>query len=835
MRRWVAAATAAVAATAWAVSPGAWQHETEADFTPGEFDGTIVTSRGQVRLGRQVDVLLASEDAPAVVSAVAVAGDAVYAASGIDGRLFVLRNGKTAELAKLPSTMIVSLRWDGVALLAGTGGEKAGLYRVTPPKEADGKAQVEALWTPEKLGYVWATVDGPDHTRYAATGPEGKVFAIDAAGKAEVLFEAGELAKNVLCLARGPNGLLYAGTDTEGLVVEIDPKAKTSRVLLDADESEIAAILPDEAGGVYVATSDAAKATAEGAAPKDAKDGRAVPAEKDQEDQKPLDDEKPADDEASEAQPAEDGPPKVAPGARPKAENPEAGPTAEPDTAPEAASDANQEEPAQADDGEPTDDAEAGLAKGTVIEAPAETDGETPEEYVRRMAEKARRESAGDAQPRNGPPMMPPGGPSRPVGPGGPGEPGGPAGGEGGNAVYYIQPDGLVRTIFRRPVSILAMVRAGDDLLLGTGNGGDVYCVGLDGDRIARVADTEAKQVTALALADGAVLLATANAGSVARLDEALRRTGTYTSPALDASQRARWGTVQVRAASGPGARVTVATRSGNVAKPDEKTWTDWSKEQPVDGGFLTIGSPAGRFLQYRLTFHGDARATATVDGVRLMYQVPNLPPRVTAVTAQVGKGDNGPPADRAEAFRTIVVEAADPNGDSLTYTLEMRRVADGEAAEPWVQVAEDLTEPKYVWDTRTVADGRYELRVTASDRPGNPPEAAQTARRVSEPIRVDNTPPVLRALAGRAVEGAVEVTGRVLDAGSRLAGLEYAVDSQSDWRAALPTDGIWDSDDETFRFRTEDVKPGAHRVAVRARDAYGNVVYRAVVVTVPA
>ena len=58
-------------------------------------------------------------------------------------------------------------------------------------------------------------------------------------------------------------------------------------------------------------------------------------------------------------------------------------------------------------------------------------------------------------------------------------------------------------------------------------------------------------------------------------------------------------------------------------------------------------------------------------------------------------------------------------------------------------------------------------------------------------------------------------------------------MDSQTEWQAVLPTDGICDSDDERFAFSVPDLKAGAHRIAVRATDFFGNVAHGAVTVTV--
>ncbi len=731
------------AATAWAVSPAVWHHATEADFAAGDLNGVVVTSLGELRVARAMEIIVPVDKAPAAVSTLAAAGKTIYAAAASECAVWRIAGGKVEKLAEPPGTMVAALVWADGALLAGTCGDEAGIYRLG----ADGA--VKRLWADGAVRYVWAILPGEGNVLYAATGPEGKVFQIDPAGKAKVVYHAGKLAKNILCLAHGPGGTLYAGTDENGLVVAIDPAAGTGRVILDADEREVSALIAD-GGGLFAATADAARAVGDGKAPpSDAQAGKA--------------------DRAS-AQPEGDGP-------------------AVPETQP---------------------------ATPTTVPAPAERSPST------RPAARAGA-TAGPPRPHAGPPSGPPSAPGPSAGLSGP-----------GNAVYHIRPDGMVETLFRRPVTVLAMLRVGDRLILGTGNGGVLYSVSTDGDEIAQLADTEAKQVTALAAGEaGRIVFGTANEGSVGAIGPGLAEKGTFTTKALDAKQIAGWGTIRVQAAVPAGTKLTVATRSGNVGEPDDKTWGAWSKELPVTRGFLRISSPAGRYLQYRLTLTPGRDAGPVVHEVQLIYQVGNLAPVVSGVTVQPSaRGAEGRSSSNKEegqkAFRHVAIAAADPNGDELTFTIEFREVGTA----PWITIASALGEPKYVWDTRTVGDGLYELRATASDSRANPPGAALSAARISNRVVIDNTAPKVELTADLR-GGKVTVAGTATDAGSRIVRLWYAVDSADKWVAVLPGDGICDAGSETFRFELEELAKGAHRIAVKAEDLFGNEGYAAATVAI--
>ncbi|MFW6066678.1 MAG: hypothetical protein ACOC9S_07635, partial [Planctomycetota bacterium] len=316
----------------------------------------------------------------------------------------------------------------------------------------------------------------------------------------------------------------------------------------------------------------------------------------------------------------------------------------------------------------------------------------------------------------------------------------------------------------------------------------------------------------------------TANKGSVCELSADSAEQGTYTSAVLDAGQIARWGTVLVRTTGRAATGVTVSTRSGNVSEPGEATWSDWSDERPIAGGPLRVESPSGRFLQYRLTLKPVAGRTPAVRSVEVIRQVANLPPHVSAVEVEASAGapNQHQGAEGPLHFRTVKVEATDPNADRIVLHIKFREMGE----QRWITLAEDLEQPMYVWDTRGVADGTYELRVTVSDSPSNPPASAMESSRISAPVVVDNTAPVVRELSADVVDGAVTVKGQATDVGSRIAEIHYAVDSATEWTAVLPADGICDSDEERFVFELSDLDEGAHRVSVRVKDVFGNAGY---------
>jgi hypothetical protein len=280
------------------------------------------------------------------------------------------------------------------------------------------------------------------------------------------------------------------------------------------------------------------------------------------------------------------------------------------------------------------------------------------------------------------------------------------------------------------------------------------------------------------------------------------------------------------------------------VKEPSEKGWSPWTDDLPAEE-FLPITSPSARFLQYRLKFTGDQGTdTPTVDNVTVAYQIPNLPPQVKSVRVAAASqgGDANPGMPQAPSTgenelrrvqptpkQMISWEAGDPNNDALQYALYFRRTPGG----PWILLKDKLTESQFEWDTRSVADGRYEVKVVASDANANSPGQGKTASRVSEPITVDNTPPVIGDLKWTQKGTSVQLDFKVVDETSTVAACDYSVDSNRDWQMTLPTDNIFDAPEETISFSIAGLKPGQHQITLRSTDAKGNQAFQTVFVTV--
>ncbi|HUF23074.1 MAG TPA: hypothetical protein VMN81_03020 [Vicinamibacterales bacterium] len=435
------------------------------------------------------------------------------------------------------------------------------------------------------------------------------------------------------------------------------------------------------------------------------------------------------------------------------------------------------------------------------------------------------------------------------------GEPAAAAGGSaetkrtGRGAVYVVRDDRadlLWETGSETPYDLLPGAD-GRSILVATGGGGRLYEIDLATSpaNVVLLGRVDARQITQAARgSNGAVMLAGSNPGRLFRLSAARAARGTFESEVRDAGSAARWGSIRWRA-SGQGS-VQISTRSGNTSRPDD-TWSDWSAPYAgADGSPIT--SPAARYLQWRAVLAGAGDAGPQLTSVTVAYLPRNARPAVTSLTVHppgvvfqrpftsndteiagyhpdaaqehdLGQDAPQPAVGRRmyrKGLQTLQWRAEDPNGDRLSYTIAYRR--EGESA--WHVLRGGLTDPIFVWDTTSVPDGRYVVRITASDALVNAPGDALDGTRESDGFDVDNTAPVIDIAPAGGAPGVVRVTVR--DAHAGVQRVEYAIGGER-WQLVYPADGLSDSRQETYEIRLPSPADRA-RLVIRATDVLQNV-----------
>lgn len=383
----------------------------------------------------------------------------------------------------------------------------------------------------------------------------------------------------------------------------------------------------------------------------------------------------------------------------------------------------------------------------------------------------------------------------------------------GKGQLWRVSKDGRAERLLDRQDTHLTSVEWGADgaIFAGGATEGQVFRVEADA-KYAIWADVEERQVLGLSLRSKTPVFVTGDGAAIYWVERGTPRKPVWTSDSLDTGFGSQWGRLTWRSRG----KLIFQTRSGNTKEPDD-TWSSWSKKLKKPG---RVASPPGRFAQVRAHFPTDA--SAELRAVELYYLPQNQRARISTVA---GGGPPpsptpGAPPRKLPAPSTLlslswVVD--NPDGDVLRYRLSYQQ----EGQPIWRPMfLEDhvVNEPKYTWDTGSIPDGYYVVKVEASDEEANPANLVLLSEAMSEPILIDNHPPRIEKLGYRNRR----VKGRVVDSLGPIARIQASIDAGV-WRDIFPKDLLLDSRSKAFELDLGDLPGKSHIVAIRAFDAAGN------------
>ena len=208
--------------------PGRWIQKTAADFSSGNFYGSVVRDDGAIVPGPREKELISS--AEPVAWSLAVAPDkTVYVGTGYNARLLQIRNGvsrvfyegpevaitalamgadgtlyagaspggrvyrfkpggKREILLQTRETFVHALKMTPQGLLVATGGPRAALYRVDNPATVSANPIAKPLVVLPQTHLRSLDVSGDDI--YAGAGDDAVLYRIDGAGQPTALYQA---------------------------------------------------------------------------------------------------------------------------------------------------------------------------------------------------------------------------------------------------------------------------------------------------------------------------------------------------------------------------------------------------------------------------------------------------------------------------------------------------------------------------------------------------------------------------------------------------------------------------------------------------------------------
>ena len=665
--------------------------------------------------------------------------------------------------------------------------------------------------------FLWSMVAAPDGTLFIGTGNEGKVFRVDPQGKGSMFFDSAELEAHALALA--PNGGLYVGTSPDGKIYKVDRNG-TASTFFTGDDKYIWALASDAKGNLYAGTGD------KGVIRKITPDGKGTVFYKTNTTHITA----LAFDKAGNLLVGTGTPGKVL--------------RIDPDGKPFVLLDSPFQEIralrfddkgalyAAAISGRPgsgaapivTDSGADSITGGAVVRAPiASVSAEITSMSIVDTG------SGSAATPREDRRSLK-------------------------GAIYRISPDGLWDQLWesRDDSPYDLTFDRGGALIIGSGSKGKLYRLEGDPPRATLLARAAAQQVTAFYTDPaGRLYYATANPGKLFRVSPERATRGTYDSDVRDAQMVSTWGTVSWHGSAAAGTKIELYTRAGNTETPDD-TWSVWSAAYANPLG-SPITSPKARYLQWRavLTGNGDGPAltsvtaaylqrnlrpqvrTITVHPAGIVFQKPfttgdpelagfddqSTPERKLAAAASAQTGSSSSLGRRTyqKGLQTLAWKADDENEDDLVYDVQFRR--EGEAA--WKTLRKGISDTILVWDTTTVPNGTYFVKVVASDAPSNPMGTALAGELDSTAFEVDNTAPSIVVGTVRVAGGRTIIPFDVKDDHSPIQRVEFSQDGQR-WRGVFPVDGIADSREEHYELAI-DGELGERGLTLRASDSMNN------------
>ncbi len=722
-----------------------------------------------------------------------------------DGRL--VPAAKFSTFADPNVAYLWALRADSKGRLYAIGGSNAHVFRIGP----DGHATT--VFQSSELAAQAIAFDRNDDL-YVATSPDGKVYKVTPAGKSSVFFDP--KTKYIWSLAVDGQGNLYVGTGDTGKVFAVTPPGK-SRLFYKSDERHIRTLALDGKGDLLMGTDPSGLVIRVAIRP-------------------------------------------GAPGEAPQ-----------PGRAFVLQETAGQEITALTLDPQGNIYAAAigakhGARAATASVLPGATFVFSAAQAASGVEAQNVTQSVGQGAVKVAPQSPATAAPSNPFA----GAP------QGGSYVYRIAPDGSPTLLWQSRTDLVYALGFAPDgkLLLGTGNSGNV--IELEGNDIfSKEAETATGQVTGFASGPGGrIYLGTANPGKIFMLGPGTAEQSTFTSEPFDASIFSRWGRLNWWGQGASDGQVSFYIRSGNTSNPDQN-WSQWygpyntPQSQPA-------GCPPSRYAQWKAVFHPSPGVVPSLSWVSLAYLPKNVPPQINdivmedpgvrvhavqfaeisavgsmrPVRLQMPKDDpsaqdssvapQGTPAPavnyrpppqgfREKGWQSVLWSATDPNGDELEYSIEYR----GEGEHVWKLLKNHLRVPYYSWDTTTMPDGPYYLKIVASDSPSNPPGQSLDDQRIGPRFVVDNTPPAISALRARTVAGDATIQFAAKDPSTPLAKAEYSVDA-GPWTRVRPLGQISDAPAETYQLTLKQLSPGEHTISVRVFDLYENSGIAKITFTVP-
>lgn len=391
------------------------------------------------------------------------------------------------------------------------------------------------------------------------------------------------------------------------------------------------------------------------------------------------------------------------------------------------------------------------------------------------------------------------------------------------SVVYQYLANGNIEEIFSlkdETIHDIAYDQESQQLLVATGNSGRVYAIQPNGEYAIRFESTAA-QVYRIGTKGPGVTIITNNSAGIVSFDDISSNGGTYSSDIFDLGIQSRIGKLYWQEQKPQGSQITVSVRAGNSSKPDA-TWTAWLPPF-LQGTGAETNLSGYRFVQFKVSLTATSGGkTPYLENLSLYYLQNNLSPRLTMVNVlsrPVISKDEPTPKNSEEKIlftppgvreQVVVWSCQDPNDDPLSYSLLLRPAG----SDHWFPFKTDLTQRTATIPQGLFQDGRYQIKVIASDESSNPSSRAKTSEMISSFFTIDSTPPLITQFSPGAT-----IRFKVTDTTSAIKRIQYSWNGEA-WFPLYPDDAVNDSVTEAYSVAN---KASAGIIFIHVEDEIGN------------
>jgi hypothetical protein len=417
------------------------------------------------------------------------------------------------------------------------------------------------------------------------------------------------------------------------------------------------------------------------------------------------------------------------------------------------------------------------------------------------------------------------------------------------SALYKIKVDGKVKQVWKSDKDMIYSLCWDDSkkrIVFGTGRRGGLYTLDKN-EEISLLFQKDSEQVYTLFPFEKEIYTLSNNPSEASVIQPEQRYNGEYTSRVYDTKLMSSWGSIEWRGDLPSGTVIQLQTRTGNSSQPSS-TWSNWSPPYKKKNGEQIL-NPDARYLQFKILFKTNSgNVSPSVQKVIIFFMQHNkapsiekismLPPNTVFIETPSGEekiwgldpnsveGKNskksfieGAKQVQRKGYQTFIWQAADPNNDTLVYSIYIKKTED----ENWRILKDKWTEEIFTFDTLSLPDGEYLIKVKASDIPSNPQERCLENEKISLSFIIDNSIPSINDFQAVRSGSKLKVRFTVRDEYSRIKKASFFI-RELGWKIIFPKDGICDSTQEVFDFSIDLPENFDDMITVKAVDEQGNV-----------